>query len=109
MIIDVLKTITRKLSRCVLKEPDTKPLESPLNNFFLPVLTNTTWIPRYNYHQSLLEWIWKGLPKDPLFQGCPYEDCSIIVGGNMTEENKALLVGESALIEKVAITELQKG
>lgn len=27
----------------------------------------------------------------------------------MTEENKALFVGESALIEKVAITELQKG
>lgn len=46
---------------------------------------------------------------DPIFQGCPYEDCSIIVGGNMTEENKALFVGESALIEKVAITELQKG
>lgn len=28
---------------------------------------------------------------------------------NMTEENKTRLFGESALIEKVAITEIQKG
>lgn len=72
-------------------------------------MTKKTCIPRYNYHRSLLEWIWKRIPKDPIFQEFPYEECSIIVGENMTEENKTRLVGESALIEKVAITEIQKG
>lgn len=80
-----------------------------MNNKEFLVLTNKTCIPRYNYHRSLLEWIWKRIPKDPIFQGFPYEECSIIVGENMTEENKTRLFGESALIEKVAVTEIQKG
>lgn len=47
MIIDVLKTITRKLSRCVLKEPDTKATGVTFKQFF------STSFDKYNLDTTL--------------------------------------------------------
>lgn len=45
----------------------------------------------------------------PSFQEYHFDDCSIIVGGNVNEENRIQLFGQTTLIEKVAVTDLQKG
>lgn len=45
----------------------------------------------------------------PSFQEYHFDDCSIIIGGNVNEENKLQLFGQTTLIETVAVTDLQKG
>lgn len=51
----------------------------------------------------------EGMSHIPSFQEYHFDDCSIIVGGNMNEENKIQLFGQTTIIDKVAVTDLQKG
>lgn len=73
------------------------------------VLSDTNCLPRYEYHRSLLDWFNEGLPKDPIFDGCQYKDCSIIVGGKVNDEIKHQLFGNMANVEKVTLSDLNLG
>lgn len=48
----------------------------------------------------------KGLPYDPAFPKCNFEDCSVIVGGNLDDEKKKELFCGA---DNLAFQNLQKG
>lgn len=76
------------------------------NQVFFIVLIDIDYLPRYKYHRSLLEWFMKGLPYDPAFPKCNFEDCSVIVGGNLDDEKKKELFCGA---DNLAFQNLQKG
>lgn len=51
----------------------------------------------------------EGLPKDIIFTRYRLESCLIIIGGIITDEEKKVLFGESALSERQNVKGLQKG
>lgn len=51
----------------------------------------------------------EGLPKDIIFTRYRLESCLIIIGGIITDEEKKVLFGESALSERQNVRGLQKG
>lgn len=50
----------------------------------------------------------EGLPPDPVFHNYNCEDCSIIIGGEFTEESKTKVFGD-ALLDTVPVTDSLKG
>lgn len=76
---------------------------------FFSVLHDASFLPRYTYHRSLVDWYMEGLPKDIIFTGCHIESCSVIIGGITTDEERKILFGETALSEKMNVKGLQKG
>lgn len=78
--------------------------------YFIPiVLHDANCLPRYTYHRSLVDWYMEGLPKNIIFTGCHIENCSVIIGGIITDDEKRMLFGETALSEKLDLKGLQKG
>lgn len=51
----------------------------------------------------------EGLSKDIIFTRYRLESCLIIIGGIITDEEKKVLFGESALSERQNVKGLQKG
>lgn len=78
-------------------------------SFISIVLHDASFLPRYTYHRSLVDWYMEGLPKDITFTGYHLESCSIIIGGIITDEDKKMLFGETALSERLDVKGLQKG
>lgn len=78
-------------------------------SFISIVLHDTSCLPRFTYHRSLVDWYMEGLPKDIKFTGYHLESCSIIIGGIITDEDKTMLFGETALSGRLDIKDLQKG
>lgn len=72
------------------------------------LLHKASCLPRYTYHWSLVEWYMEGLPKDIIFTRYRLESCLIIIGGIITDEEKKVLFGESALSERQNVKGLQK-
>lgn len=83
-------------------------LEPSFDNqgFFFLVLMDIDYLPRYKYHRSLLYWFMKGLPHDPVFPKCDFEDCSVVVGGNLDGGKKEELFCGA---DNLAFQNLQKG
>lgn len=72
-------------------------------------MRDINFLPRYKYHRSLLDWFIGGLPEDPAFIECCFMDCSIIVGGNFSDEKQKQLFNEAPLLEKMTPLNLQTG
>lgn len=66
-------------------------------------------LPRYTYHRSLLDWFMEDIPQDPMFQACHFTDCTILIGGNVTDETISKICGETTLREKLGVRDLRKG
>lgn len=49
------------------------------------------------------------IPQDPMFQACPFTDCTILIGGNIKDETISKICGENTLREKLTVTDLRKG
>lgn len=49
------------------------------------------------------------IPQDPMFQTGHYADCTILIGGNITDEAISKICGETTLREKFTVKDLQKG
>lgn len=75
--------------------------------FFL-VLSDVSYLPRYQYHRSLLQLFIEGLPPNPVFHDSYFEDCFIIIAGEFNEESKLQLFGD-AMLETVSVKNLPKG
>lgn len=71
-------------------------------------MSDVNYLPRYRYHRSLVDWFMEGLPPDPVFHNYNCEDCSIIIGGEFTEESKIKVFGD-ALLDTVPVTDSLKG
>jgi hypothetical protein len=76
--------------------------------FLFSVLAETSFLPRYQYHRFLLDWACKGAQGLPEFPLKIFEDCTIIIGGDVTYENVCLLFGENTEFRKV-LKELKQG
>lgn len=72
-------------------------------------MPDINFLPRYKYHRSLLDWFIGGLPEDPAFIECCFMDCSIIVGGNLSDEKQKQLFNEALLLENMTPLNLQTG
>lgn len=72
------------------------------------VIKDTKFLPRYTYHRSLLDWFMEDIPQDPMFQACPFTDCTILIGGNIKDETISKICGENTLREKLTVTDLRK-
>lgn len=72
------------------------------------ILHDANCLPRYTYHRSLVDWYMEGLPKDIIFTGCHIKNCSVVIGGIITDEEGRMLFGETALSEKLDLKGLQK-
>lgn len=71
-------------------------------------MSDVNYLPRYKYHRSLLQLFIEGLPPNPVFHNYNCEDCSIIIGGEFTEESKIKVFGD-ALLDTVPVTDSLKG
>lgn len=49
------------------------------------------------------------IPQDPMFQACHFTDCTILIGGNVTDETISKICGETTLREKLGVRDLRKG
>lgn len=72
------------------------------------VIKDTKFLPRYTYHRSLLDWFMEDIPQDPMFQACHFADCTILIGGNITDETISKICGETILPEKLTVKDLRK-
>ncbi|XP_048745220.2 uncharacterized protein LOC125658127 isoform X4 [Ostrea edulis] len=72
------------------------------------VLPGTKCLPRYQYHRFLLDWVVKGLQAIPEFPIKAFKDCTVVVGGDITDKNISFLFGENTESDKV-LTDLNKG
>lgn len=61
---------------------------------------------RYKYHRSLLDWFVEGLPQDPIFNECCYNDCCIIIGGDICAQKMLNYFDENSSFEALHSTNL---
>lgn len=72
------------------------------------VIKDTNFLPRYTYHRSLLDWFMEDIPQDPMFQACHFTDCTILIGGNITDQTISKIFGETTLLENFTVKDLRK-
>lgn len=84
-----------------------KQLQNTLISF--EVFSDTSPLPRYKYHRSLLDWFMEGTVQNSLLHECPFKDCDIIIGGNVSDKIKLQLFGSKAPITNVTFSDLRKG
>lgn len=49
------------------------------------------------------------IPQDPMFQACHFTDCTILIGGNITDQTISKIFGETTLLENFTVKDLRKG
>lgn len=73
-------------------------------------MSDANFLPRYKYHRFLLDWFVEGLPQ-PLASELKsnFQDCSIIIGGRLSDNDKEKMFGDATTIKKVPLFNRRTG
>lgn len=73
-------------------------------------MSDANFLPRYKYHRSLLDWFVEGLPQalTPQLKS-KFQDCSIIIGGRLNDNDKENLFGDATSVKKEPFINIHTG